>query len=66
MASIKVIGMNCQHCVSSVTQALEKIDSIHSVVIDLQSGLVQYETDSPVDPAEIKSAILKSGFTLDV
>ncbi len=63
MASLKVKGMNCQHCVSSVTQALEQIDSVHSVTIDLKSGLVQYETNGDVDLAALKAAIVKIGFT---
>jgi copper chaperone CopZ len=33
-----VTGLTCQHCVSTVTNALEAVDGIGSVTVDLVNG----------------------------
>ncbi len=63
MKTIKVSGMSCGHCVASVTKALEEIDRVCDISVDLASGLVQYKTTADVDTSVIKNAILKIGFT---
>ena len=61
MAVVKVKGMSCQHCVKSVTEALEALDA-KNVSVDLLSGNVTYTEDAPIAPDEIKEAITKIGF----
>ena len=44
MASIlKVKGMSCQHCVMSVTKALNRLEGIKNVQVDLARGEVQFD-----------------------
>ncbi|MFP3983875.1 MAG: heavy-metal-associated domain-containing protein [Desulfurivibrionaceae bacterium] len=62
MPAIKVKGMSCQHCVASVTRALNEIDGIRNVTVDLDKGEVSYDEDKPVDPEKVKEAINKIGF----
>lgn len=62
---VKVKGMSCQHCVKSVTQALESIDGITNVKVDLLSGLAQYETTKPVDKTTVRKAISDVGFQVE-
>ena len=60
MATVKINGMSCQHCVASVTKALEAINGVTKVSVDLEKGEASYEGD--VDEQEIKDAITKTGF----
>lgn len=61
MPVVKVKGMSCQHCVKSVTEAMEKLGA-KDVSIDLLSGDVTYAEDAPISPDAIKEAIAKIGF----
>lgn len=61
MPVVKVKGMSCQHCVKSVTEAMESLGA-KNVSIDLLSGDVTYEEDSPIAADAIKEAIAKIGF----
>ena len=60
MATVKIKGMRCQHCVDSTQQALEKIARISDVKVDLEKGEATYQGD--VDVRIVKEAILKIGF----
>ena len=60
MASIKIKGMSCQHCVASTTKALEGLPGISDVQVDLENGEARYEGE--VDQRAVKEAIEKIGF----
>ncbi len=60
MATIKIKGMSCQHCVKSTKEALENISGISNVNVDLDKGEASYEGD--IDVAQVKEAITKIGF----
>jgi len=65
MTTISVKGMSCNHCVMSVTKALEAIPGVSSVKVDLLSGRASFEEagpGAPVDLAVVKKAIEKIGF----
>lgn len=62
MPSITVKGMTCNHCVMSVTKALEAIPGVTGVKVDLLSGKASFEEAAPVDLAVVKKAIEKIGF----
>jgi copper chaperone len=62
MPTVKVKGMSCQHCVSSVTKALSDIEGIADVQVSLEKGEATYTENSPVDAGKIKGAITKIGF----
>ncbi|HWR03605.1 MAG TPA: heavy metal-associated domain-containing protein [Humidesulfovibrio sp.] len=62
MPAITVKGMSCNHCVMSVTKALEALPGVSGVKVDLLSGKASFEADPPVDPAVVKKAIEKIGF----
>jgi copper chaperone CopZ len=61
MATVKVKGMSCQHCVKSVTEVMEKLGA-KDVSVDLVSGDVTYQEPAPIDKDTIKDAIDKIGF----
>ncbi|MFW5487253.1 MAG: heavy-metal-associated domain-containing protein [Desulfovibrio sp.] len=61
-SSVKVKGMSCQHCVGAVTEALEKLEGVGEVKVDLASGTAEYEEKSAVSVEDIKAAIEAVGF----
>lgn len=65
MKTIKVGGMSCQHCVKSVTQAVQGVMGVKDVKVDLDRGEASYEEASPVDAETVKDAIRKIGFTVE-
>lgn len=60
MATVKIKGMSCQHCVGSTREALEKIPGIKNVAVDLEKGEASYEGE--VDAEAVKEAITAIGF----
>jgi copper chaperone len=66
MRTISVKGMSCPHCVKSVTQALEKIEGVSQVKVDLATGKASFEEAKPVPAEVLKQAITKIGFEVEV
>jgi len=62
MSAIKVKGMSCNHCVMRVTNALQAIEGIKNVKVDLQSGEATYDEDIPIDRKVIAERIRKAGY----
>ncbi len=60
MNTVKINGMKCQHCVKSVTEALEKLDGVSEVKVNLEAGEASYEGE--VDAETVKQAISGIGF----
>ncbi len=60
MTTVKINGMSCQHCVASVTKAIEDVSGVSQVSVDLDKGEATY--DGEVDQLVIKEAITKIGF----
>ncbi len=55
MTTVKINGMSCQHCVASVTKAIEDVSGVSQVSVDLDKGEATY--DGEVDQLVIKEAI---------
>ena len=64
MPTIKVNGMTCQHCVMAVTKALEAVEGIANVKVDLEAGTATYDEAEPVDVEVIRRAIEDAGYQL--
>jgi len=62
MATIKISGMSCNHCVMAVTKALSGIDGIRNVKVDLAKAEATFEDTKPVDRALIAERIRKAGY----
>ena len=62
MATIKITGMSCNHCVMAVTKALSGIDGIRNVQVDLARGEATFDETKPVDRALIGERIRKAGY----
>ena len=62
MATVKITGMRCGHCVASVTKALRAIDGISDVQVDLEKGEATYSESKPVAIDTVKTAVSMIGF----
>lgn len=61
--TLKVQGMTCQHCVRSVTQALESKDGVSRAEVDLQAGRARVDYDDRrVTARELASAVAEEGY----
>jgi copper chaperone len=60
MTTVKIEGMRCQHCVGSVRKALEELQGVSNVQVDLDKGEARYDGDVPAE--KVKEAISRTGF----
>jgi copper ion binding protein len=62
--SITVAGMTCGHCASSVREEIGDIPGVTAVDVDLSTGTVTIDSDSPVRSEAIKAAVEDAGYQL--
>ncbi len=62
MATIRIKGMSCNHCVMAVTKALSQIDGVANVRVDLKSGEATFDETKPVDMSVVRERIRKAGY----
>ncbi len=62
MKTIEIKGMSCQHCVGSVDKALNSIEGLKNVSVNLEKAEATFDKDGSVDEAKIKEVISKIGF----
>ena len=59
-----VTGMTCGHCVSSVTEEVGALDGVHSVDVDLPTGLVTVTSAGALDREAVRAAVIEAGYEL--
>ncbi len=59
---LKVKGMSCQHCVKSVTQALQGVAGVHRVNVSLERGRAEVEHSEGVSIASLTQAVTDAGY----
>ena len=59
---LKVKGMSCQHCVMSVTKALNQLEGIQNIQVDLQRGEVRFDNTKALVSNLIEKAIEEAGY----
>lgn len=60
----EVSGMTCDHCVSAVTQAVEAVDGVDEVEVDLGSGALTVRSQAGVDARDVGVAVRNAGYAL--
>ena len=65
MATIKIKGMTCRHCVLAVTRALGGIAGISGVEVDLEKGEASFREEAPVDRELLREGLAAAGFEID-
>ncbi len=61
---IGIDGMSCQHCVKHATEALNQLENVTSVVVNLEQKNAVIESEMDVDDAVISTAITDAGYTV--
>jgi copper chaperone CopZ len=62
--TVTVMGMSCGSCASTVREEISDIPGVHAVDVDLGSGTVVIESERPVEPLAIKTAVEEAGYRL--
>jgi len=64
---VDVSGMTCNHCVRSVTSAVEALDNVQSVDVDLepQGNSRVTITHDGAELGDVASAVSAEGYTLE-
>lgn len=60
MLVVKVDGISCGHCVSTITQALADLDKAAKIQIDKSTQTVRFE--GRADKEEVTAAIQEAGY----
>ena len=58
----KIIGMSCEHCETKVTHALNDIEGVSYVHINIKKGIALFDADEDVKNQEIIDAIEDAGY----
>lgn len=61
---VTVEGMTCGHCVGSVTKEIKEISGVTEVAVDLASGTVSIDSETPLDIEAIIAAVDEAGYTV--
>jgi len=61
--TLKINGMTCEHCVKTVTKALEELDGVKKAKVKLKKGLakVAYDSDK-IGVDGLIAAVVKAGY----
>jgi copper chaperone CopZ len=59
---LDVTGMTCGNCVRHVQKALEQVDGVSSVKVELESGTARVEHDGRAALASLVAAVEEEGY----
>lgn len=59
---LKIEGMMCEHCKARVQKALEAVDGVKSVNIDLETKTAEVELSENIDISALTSAVTDAGY----
>lgn len=60
--SIKVAGMNCEHCKATVENAARSIPSVQHAEVDLKAGLLSFEAADDAALDAVTTAVREAGY----
>lgn len=61
-----VVGMTCDHCVTSVTEELTALAGVTGVHVELATGTVKVTSGRPLDADDVAEAVTEAGYQLAV
>lgn len=65
--TLKIDGLTCGHCVSSVTEELNEVPGVSNVEVILSAGGTSTATltaSAPIENSVLEAAIIEAGYTL--
>jgi copper chaperone len=60
--TLKVEGMTCDHCKSSVEGALKEVDGVDAAKVDLETGNVKISHVDTANKVEMREVIEEQGY----
>jgi copper chaperone len=61
--TLKIEGMNCEHCVKTVTKTLKGVPGVSDAVVQLQPGQAKVTFDAAkTDAKKLAAAVADAGF----
>jgi len=63
-SSYTVTGMTCEHCAKSVTEEISAITGVRRVDVDVASGSVTVDSDTPLSTEDVRAAVTEAGYQL--
>jgi copper chaperone len=64
MQTLTIEGMTCNHCVQSVTEALQEVEGVTSVKISLAKGMA--EIDGVANTKNLIAAVQEAGYHAEI
>lgn len=61
---LKIEGMTCAHCESSVTKELQKLTGAEGIAVSSANGSAHLTVDESVHESQIAAAIEEAGYKL--
>lgn len=62
--TVTVTGMTCDHCAASVREEIGEISGVTAVEVDVASGTVTIDSETPVQTDAIQTAVEEAGYRL--
>jgi copper chaperone len=59
-----VTGMTCEHCVGAVRAEVSRIPGVTDVRVDLSSGQVVVDSETPIDLEAVRASVDEAGYEL--
>ena len=63
-STFTISGMTCEHCVASVSEEVSEIPGVQGVEVELASGRLTVQSEAPVDPVQVRSAVEEAGYAV--
>ncbi|MDN4643947.1 heavy-metal-associated domain-containing protein [Arthrobacter sp. PsM3] len=63
--TVNISGMDCSHCVVSVTEELQELDGVQAVTVELNKDGISVATITSaveLDPKKIGEAVAEAGY----
>ena len=60
--TIHVEGMSCQHCVNRVKSALESIEGVSNVKVNLESNTAVIKSSTEISDSNIEKVVKDAGY----
>ena len=59
---LEIDGMSCEHCLHHVTEALEELDDVQAVAVDLENNRATVEVEDSFDETAASAAVDEAGY----
>ena len=59
----KIVGMNCAHCRAAATKAIQEVEGVDNVDVDLASGTAVVTGNA--SPQKVAEAVRRAGFDIE-